>query len=222
MEKKLNMKPILKKRTTKEIVYDELKKAILTGSISNQKILTETMLSEILETSRTPIREAVADLIKEGLLVQVPRKGFHVREITENEKEQIIFLRLSVESEGLRKLASTITGEQLQSLREIVLEQEQEMKKEDRIRYIELDQFFHRQILKFANQNLLEQILQEMYNLTRLVGHNALMKEGRMIEVIQEHKDILNALENNNSTEAVDLMKKHLEITKANVKAIKG
>ncbi|WP_099159629.1 GntR family transcriptional regulator [Virgibacillus ndiopensis] len=218
---KINMKPIARKKTTKEIVYDELKKAILTGSISNKELLTETMLSETLETSRTPIREAVADLIKEGLLVQIPRKGFHVREITENEKEQIIFLRLSIETEGLRKLAPTITTEQLQELKEIVSEQEQEMKKDDRVRYIELDQIFHRQILKFSNQNLLEQILQEMYNLTRLVGHNALMKEGRMIEVIREHKEILNALENNNGTEAVDLMRKHLEITKANVNAIK-
>ncbi|WP_188455813.1 GntR family transcriptional regulator [Virgibacillus oceani] len=218
---KINMKPIARKKTTKEIVYDELKKAILTGSISNKEILTETMLSETLETSRTPIREAVADLIKEGLLVQIPRKGFHVREITENEKEQIIFLRLSIETEGLRKLATTITRGQLQELQAIVSEQEQEMKKDDRVRYIELDQIFHRQILKFSNQNLLEQILQEMYNLTRLVGHSALMKEGRMIEVIQEHKEILTALENNNGKEAVDLMRKHLEITKANVNAVK-
>lgn len=219
---KIDLKPIARKKTTKEIVYDDLKRAILTGSINNQEILTETMLSETLEISRTPIREAVADLIKEGLLVQIPRKGFHVREITQNEKEQIMFLRLSIETEGLRKLSPVITKEQLQTLRGFVLQQEQEIKRDDRIKYIELDQLFHRQILTFANQNLLEQILQEMYNLTRLVGHNALMKEGRMIEVIQEHRQILDALEKGDSSEAVELMKNHLEITKANVKAVKG
>ncbi|MDY0393738.1 GntR family transcriptional regulator [Virgibacillus halophilus] len=175
------------------------------------------MLSETLEISRTPIREAVADLIKEGLLVQIPRKGFHVREITESEKEQIMFLRLSIETEGLKKLVPNITKEQLQSLRKIVSEQEQEMLHNDPVTYIELDQIFHRQILSFANQNLLEQILQEMYNLTRLLGHHALMKEGRMAEVIQEHKQILHALENNDSSKAVQLMERHLEITKSNV-----
>ncbi|MEW9676825.1 GntR family transcriptional regulator [Lentibacillus sp. L22] len=219
--KKIDLKPIARKKTTKEIVYEDLKRAILTGSINNQEILTETMLSETMEISRTPIREAVADLIKEGLLVQIPRKGFHVRKITENEKEQIIFLRLSIETEGLKKLSPIITKEQLHTLRGIVAAQEQEMVNNDRIKFIELDQIFHRQILTFANQNLLEQILQEMYNLTRLVGHNALMKEGRMVEVIQEHRQILNALENNDASKAVELMKNHLEITKANVKAVK-
>ncbi|MEC5423335.1 GntR family transcriptional regulator [Virgibacillus sp. C22-A2] len=216
--KKINMKPLAKKKTTKEIVYDELKKAILNGSIDNQKLLTETMLSEILGTSRTPIREAVADLTKEGLLVHVPRKGFHVREITENEKNQIIYLRISVETEGIRQLAGKVTKEQVQKLKEIVSEQERVIKNDDRVKYVELDQDFHRQIMKYSDQNLLDQILQEMYNLTRLIGHNALMKEGRMVEVIKEHTEIIHALENNNGYEAADLLKKHLEITKANVK----
>ncbi|ASN07290.1 GntR family transcriptional regulator [Virgibacillus necropolis] len=215
------MQPIKKNKTTKEIVYEKLKTAILIGSINNQEILTETMLSEALETSRTPIREAVADLTKEGLLVHIPRKGFHVREITENEKDQIIFLRSAIESEGLKKLASTVTKEQIVELLEIVGNQETSMKEDDRVRYIELDQLFHQQILEFANQNILSQLLQDMYNLTRLIGHHALMKDGRMREVLKEHKEIIQSLEINDGDKAAQLMKEHLEITKEIVKTVK-
>lgn len=209
-----NMKPITKTKTAKQSVYGELKKAILNGSISTETMLTETILSETLETSRTPIREAVADLIRDGLLVQVPRKGFHVRQVTNTEMEQIMFLRVSIEMEGLRKLVSIISPSQIEQLKDIVEKQEVEIKKNDAVRFIELDQEFHRSILQFSNQNLLKQVLEESYDLTILIGHNALMKEGRMLEVIWEHKNIINAMENKDDQSATTWMKQHLETTK--------
>ncbi|NQD68308.1 GntR family transcriptional regulator [Bacillus haikouensis] len=217
---KFNLKPVQKKKTTKEIVYEQVKKAVLNGTIGKDEVLTETLLADKLETSRTPVREAVADLTKDGLLVHIPRKGFKVRRITENEKEQIIFLRVSIETEGLRKLVGSVKEEQIDLLRGIISSQEMAMKENDRVQYIELDQLFHRKILEFADQNLLEQILLELYNLARLIGHQALMKEGRMEEVIKEHNDILNALEAKDSEKALELMNKHLQKTRETVKAV--
>lgn len=212
------MQPVAKKRTTKEIVYDELRKAIFSGSISSGEILTETMLADSLQTSRTPVREAVATLMGEGLLVHIPRKGFQVREITDGEKEQIMFLRKSIESEGLRKLAAGVKDEQIEILRDIIVKQEQAINEENKIDFIELDQKFHRQILKFSNQNILSQILQDLYNLTRLIGHHALMKTGRMEEVINEHTEVIDALERHDGEQAVAVMANHLERTKEIVK----
>lgn len=215
----IGMKPVAKKRTTKEVVYDELRKAIFSGSISSKEILTETMLADSLQTSRTPVREAVASLISEGLLVHIPRKGVQVRQITEGEKEQIMFLRISIESEGLRKLAAGVEAKQIEILRNIIEEQKQAISDNNKIEFIELDQKFHRQILKFSNQNVLSQILQDLYNLTRLIGHHALMKTGRMEEVIDEHSNVIDALEQHDGEEAVILMAQHLERTKEIVKA---
>lgn len=212
------MKPVAKKRTTKEIVYEELRKAIFSGSISIDEILTETMLADSLQTSRTPIREAVASLISEGLLVHIPRKGFQVRKITEGEKEQIMFLRTSIESEGLRKLSADIKSEQIKILRNIIEEQKQVIVDNNKIDFIELDLKFHRQILKFSNQNLLSQILEDLYNLTRIIGHHALMKTGRMEEVIGEHEKVIDALERQEAEKAVVLMAEHLERTREIVK----
>lgn len=212
------MRPVAKKRTTKEIVYNELRQAIFSGSISSDEILTETMLADNLQTSRTPVREAVASLISEGLLVHIPRKGFQVRKITEGEKEQIMFLRTAIESEGLRKLAASVKSDQIKILRDIIDEQKKAIVDNNKIEFIELDQKFHRQILKFSNQNVLSQILQDLYNLTRLIGHHALMKTGRMEEVIVEHERVINALERHDAEEAVGLMAEHLERTKEIVK----
>ncbi|WP_010648085.1 GntR family transcriptional regulator [Oceanobacillus massiliensis] len=215
------MKPIEKRKTTKEIVYERLKDAILHGDIEHKEVLTETYLADSLDTSRTPIREAVSDLVKEGLLTHIPRRGFRVREITEHEMDQIIYLRTSIEIKGVTLLASTITDEDVKVLNHIISQQEEAIKSNNRIEYIELDQLFHRKILRASHQNLLEQIHKELYNLTRLIGHAAITKEGRMEDVIEEHKNIVRALEEKDDLKASEYMKNHLMITGEIVKQVK-
>lgn len=212
---KLQMKPVSKNKTTRELIYEELKKAILTKEISEKEILTETLLAETLNTSRTPIREAVAELVKEGLLVHIPRKGFQVRKISRNESNQIIFLRQTIEAEGMKNLSSTIQIHQIEEIENVVEQQKNAMENNDRILFIELDLLFHTKLLQFANLNVFEQVLHEMYNLTLLVGHHALMKEGRMKEVIIEHKNIILALKESGNAE--EKLLNHLNITKQHV-----
>lgn len=212
---KLQMKPVSKNKTTRELIYEELKKAILTKEISEKEILTETLLAETLNTSRTPIREAVAELVKEGLLVHIPRKGFQVRKISRNESNQIIFLRQTIEAEGMKNLSSTIQIHQIEEIEHVVEQQKKAMENNDRILFIELDLLFHTKLLQFANLNVFEQVLHEMYNLTLLVGHHALMKEGRMKEVIIEHKNIILALKESGNAE--EKLLNHLNITKQHV-----
>ena len=212
------MQPIATRKTTKELVYDQLKKGILNGTISRQELLTETILADSLNTSRTPIREAVADLTNEGLLVHIPRKGFQVREIEEHELDQIFYLRSSIEMKGISILTQTISEEEIKTLKKIIVEQEAAIRENDRIKYIELDQTFHRKMLLFAKQNLLEQIFKELYNLSLLIGHAAITKEGRMEEVIREHKSIVQTLEQQDAEGATTFLKSHLNLTGESVK----
>ncbi|KAB2329574.1 GntR family transcriptional regulator [Cytobacillus depressus] len=217
----LNVNPI-KPQTTKEIVYDEIKNAIFNGNIKKDEIITEMILAHSLNISRTPVREAVGDLLKDGLLVAVPRKGLKVREITPSEKDQIIFLRVSIETEGLRRVIPSITANQIQFLKEVIEQQKKAMEKNDRIKFIELDQKFHRKILYFAEQHLLEDILLNLYNLTRLIGHKALAKNGRMEEVLEEHLRIVEALELKDVKQATELMEEHLVQTKESIDIVEG
>ncbi|MBS4205471.1 GntR family transcriptional regulator [Lederbergia citrea] len=218
----LNVNPIEKVKTTKEIVYDEIKNAIFNGNIKRDQIITETILAQSLNTSRTPVREAVGDLLKDGLLVSVPRKGLKVREITPSEKDQIIFLRISIETEGLKKVIPFITPNQIQLLREIIELQREAMLNNNRIEFIELDQKFHRKIIFFAEQHLLGDILLNLYDLSRLIGHQALAKSGRMEEVIEEHMQIVEALKLMNVNLATELMEKHLLKTKESIAIVEG
>lgn len=212
-DNKLNIKPISKRKTAKEKVYNQLKSSILTRVIDHKKMFTETMLSESLQTSRTPIREAIADLISEGLIVHIPRMGYKVREVTEKEMDQIIFLRKSIEIHGVITLAKNITESEIKQLYKIVSEQEEVIQNNDNIYFIELDQLFHNQMLEFADLHFLAQIFSELYNLARLMSHEALIKKGRNEDVVVEHRKIVDALKSGNPIKASESMENHLLTT---------
>lgn len=218
----MNIKPIKKVKTTKEIVHDEIKNAIFNGNIKRDLIVTETMLAESFNTSRTPIREAINDLLKDGLLVSIPRKGVKIREVTPSEKTQITFLRLSMEKEGVKKTAQHITLEQVQVLEGIIELQHNAMLKNNRIEFIELDQEFHSKIIYFAELHLFKDILLNLHDLTRLIGHQALAKVGRMEEVIKEHRQILKALQIKDETQSATLMEEHLTKTMESIEIVEG
>lgn len=212
--KRFNLTPIVREETTKERAYKEIKTAILNGAIPPDEIFTEVKLAESLNTSRTPVREAVQDLIKEGLIITIPRKGLAVKKISQHEIEQIFMLRTSIESEVIRKLASKISDSQLELLNDICREQEIAMDNNDGITFINLDQTFHLALTRFAGYELVEQVLLNLHDLSTLIGLQAVKQKNRMFEVIQEHREIIAAMTTLDAEKAAVSIIKHLEKTK--------
>jgi DNA-binding GntR family transcriptional regulator len=210
------------KLTSKEMVYKTISEAIFNGNIKKDEFMTEQQLAEALNTSRTPVREALTALVNEGLLVNIPRKGVVVREISESEKEQIMFLRDVIETEGVRVLSGNITNDQVQFLEELLVKQKKACYEKNNILFIEFDQSFHQNILNFSKLNLFEEIFHNLYNLKRLLGHKAILKEGRMEEVIEEHEGILLALKEKDPIKGIALVKQHLEHTKDTLNILKN
>ena len=215
---KLNLNPIVKEETTKERAYKEIKSAILKGYISSDEVFTEVQLAESLNTSRTPIREAVQDLIKEGLLIATPRKGLTVRKITEGELEQIFMLRISIESEVIKKLTGMINEKQLTELKQICKHQEAAMNDGDEAEFIKHDQQFHLTLPRFANYELVEQVLLNLHDLSVLIGLQAVKRKNRMAEVLREHLAIIEAMGTRDPSLAANRMIEHLRLTNQSIK----
>ncbi|WP_341302164.1 GntR family transcriptional regulator [Lysinibacillus sp. FSL H8-0500] len=211
----VQLKPIAKEKTTQDKVYKQIKKAILFGGITSDEIFTEVQLAETLNTSRTPVRAAIQDLVKEGLLVAIPRKGMTVKKITKEEQDEIFLVRSAIEVEAVKKLIEIITStEQLKSLKIILKQQEEALENDDAIRFIELDHEFHLSLTKLAKFTIIEQILTNLHNLTQLIGLRAVRKPGRMRSVLIEHQQIVQAIEEKNPELASKMIVNHLENTK--------
>ncbi|WP_285767775.1 GntR family transcriptional regulator [Peribacillus sp. SI8-4] len=211
----IQLKPIERERTTQDKVYQQIKKAILFGGITSDEIVTEVQLAERLTTSRTPVRAAIQDLVKEGLLVSIPRKGLTVRKITPGEQDEIFLLRSAIELDSVKKLTREITSPiQLNPLKLILKQQEDAWQNDDAMHFIKLDLEFHLSLTRLAKFTIMEQVLNNLHNLTQLMGLKAVSKNGRMTNVLKEHHQIIKALEEKNSELASRAVLNHLSKTK--------
>ncbi|EGK09206.1 GntR family transcriptional regulator [Desmospora sp. 8437] len=217
----LDIGSVIKKETMHQAAYKQLKHAILSGKLTPDHFYTETDFAHVLNISRTPVREAVKDLIHDNLLLSVPRKGLKVREFTESEVEQIFLVRKAIESQVIGQLLKTVTEEQISFLENLVEDQKRAIETDDRIAFIRLDQKFHHQMIRFVHYELIEELIIKLHNLTRLIGHQAIKKQGRREEVIREHQEILEALKRGDSDQAKQAMVTHLENTQQSYRMVK-
>ncbi|MBE0597595.1 MAG: GntR family transcriptional regulator, partial [Desulfuromonadales bacterium] len=102
----------------REKVYTLILDLILSGRIAPAERLVENRLAELLGVSRTPVREALHGLEREGFVEAIPRVGYQVREIQWEEVEELCEIRQVNEAQAARWAAQRITATQLRGLRE--------------------------------------------------------------------------------------------------------
>ena len=105
---KLNMNAYLPLR---DVVFNTLRQAIITGEFAPGERLMEIALAERLGVSRTPVREAIRKLELEGLVVMIPRKGAEVARITERRLKEVLEVRCALEELGATLASQRITEE---------------------------------------------------------------------------------------------------------------
>ena len=115
----------------KDLVYLELKHKILTGEIVSQTRLMEIDLSEKMNVSRTPIREAIKRLSDDGLVKVEPRRGAYVANISIKDMLDVFEVREDMEGFVAKLAAQRITDEEKDQLREIAAEYEEAIEKAD-------------------------------------------------------------------------------------------
>ena len=110
--------PMMESRPIREIAYDVLKKAIITGEIPAGERIVETEYADRLHISRTPLREALRKLERDGLVEYVMRRGVIVHAFTTEDVDQIYTIRNSLEMLTLPYIIENATAEDIASLRE--------------------------------------------------------------------------------------------------------
>jgi DNA-binding GntR family transcriptional regulator len=143
----------------REKIYQQLKHEILNNKIPPNATLSETQLAKQIGISRTPIREALHFLEKEGLLEFIPRVGYQVRQIDLDEVVEICEIRKSLEILAARWAINRISPEDIQAFRNNLTLSETIIKSEDMSSFIELDAEFHELLARTSgSQRLLKLI----------------------------------------------------------------
>ena len=101
----------------RDVVFNTLRQAILTGELKPGERLMEIHLANKLGVSRTPSREAIRKLELEGLVTMIPRRGAEVAEITEKSLKDVLEVRRALEELSMQLACERITKEQIEQLK---------------------------------------------------------------------------------------------------------
>ena len=203
------------KVVTRDKVYSILSKAIFRGDLKPGQRLVESKLAKLMKVSRTPVREAIIELIQKGLAVPSPPKGVKVAPLPTT-KELNEFYDISSVLRGLaaRKAACNITPQEIKHLQEIITESEQSLREGSLEEIFKLNKKFHQTIEKSCNNKELIFLLDNVYERSRERFSEILSRKKRQKESIEEHKIILEAIIKKDEELAEQLMKKHIENAK--------
>lgn len=203
----------IKNKTLKDTIYSTLKDIILNHNFPSNEYISEQSLATQLNVSRTPLREAMYDLINEDLIEFKPRKGYRLKEHSSDEVNQIFLLRSIIEKGIAVPLLDNVTLEDIVDFKELISQQESAMKNDNGFTFMDLDKKFHRKMFKIAQYNIFLKSYDVFHNLTILIGSKAITKQGRMIDVIAEHKKIVEMIESDDLAGLEKSITEHLKMT---------
>ncbi len=196
----------------REQVYDILREGILTGKLAPGEQVTEVGIAEQFRVSRTPTREAIRMLEQEGFLVIIPRKGAFVTGIKSHKEITDIFeVRIVLEGLAASLAAEHIRPEQLEGLREQTELIAQCIANADVKGCIAIDTSFHRLICEASQNDVLQRILDNLFEQITRFRAASLSGGGRLEAALTEHRELYDAIAVGDSRRAHDLAVRHLE-----------
>ena len=163
----LKVKHNSKTESLTDRAYRDLEEMIVTLQLEPNAVLSETALSQDLGIGRTPIREALQRLAREGLVMILPRKGILVSEI--NPRKQLLLLAVRREIERLlaRASATRLTEKERQQFIEIADGMEQAARDNDDVSFMRFDKALNSLVTVAARNEYAERAIGLMHGLSR-------------------------------------------------------
>jgi DNA-binding GntR family transcriptional regulator len=193
-------------------VQEELREAILAGSLPPGARLRAEPLAERLRTSRTPVREALILLAREGLVDIEPRRGAIVRSFDAADLADLYDVRALIEPHAARRAASRIGRDDLARLNEICDEAEARGAADDEAveDQVALNEEFHRIVLTAAGSPRLEAALRAVAGIPRAFRAAFWHDDAQREQSLFCHRQIVHALERRQPRLAEAVMRMHI------------
>jgi DNA-binding GntR family transcriptional regulator len=204
--------PTIGERTSlRERVAESLRAALVSGRMVPGTTYSIPALAEQFGVSATPVREAMLDLVNEGIMSAVPNKGFRVVELSDAELDQITELRRLLEVPTVGDLAGAIDRAALRRLRALADAVSDAARRGDVVGYVEADRELHLALLAEAGNPRLVEMVGRLRDQSRLYGLEQLAADGVLVDSAAEHMRLIDALESGDRRAAERVMAHHLD-----------
>lgn len=195
----------------RDVVFNTLRNAILTGELSPGERLMEIKLADKLGVSRTPIREAIRKLELEGLVVNTPRKGAEVANISAEDLRDVLEVRRSLEVLAISLACEKMTDEALELLYENIDAFKHSIDAKATSDIASVDVTFHDIIYKSTGNNRLIQILNNISEQMYRYRFEYIKNKESWNRLVEEHMNIYEAIKNRDKDLAVKSILLHID-----------
>lgn len=196
----------LARLTLKEQASKTLREMIASHRFSPGKWINVERLAKDLGVSRTPIRQAMMDLEKEGLVEHIPKQGIRMAEMTLQMAYDLYTVRGLLEGLAARLAAENMDKRTLARLKSIMKEQKEIVKNQDVVEYSKSDFHFHGLIYGLSGNWLLRDLLENIKTRSRPFVCDI---TPIMTELYQDHMEVVEALKNHDPVTAERVMRRH-------------
>ena len=192
--------------------YTALKDTIVSLNVYEQPgevRLDERQLASDLGISRTPVREAMAQLEREGFVRSVPRRGIYVVRKSKQEVIEMITAWAALESMAARLITTNATTDEIATLRKMFATFENGQARAHLDEYSEVNIEFHQTIIRMSKNRVLIDLAENLFTHMRMIRRKTIGEQDRVDRSIRDHMNIIEALEARATERAEDLVRDH-------------
>jgi DNA-binding GntR family transcriptional regulator len=199
----------------RQSAYEAIKAMIITGQLSPGRRVTEMELTEQLQVSRTPVREALNKLQRDGLVIERPRTGFAVVQFDETMLREVFDLRAEMDGYATRLAVTRATKEDVQALY-LLLDKCDALARNDpsphgRMTEMELGMDLHRSIARLSGNSLLAELLEGLLVKCQVYVWMELNQLNEFRAAREDHRAIVDAIAEGNADKACAQSRRHIE-----------
>lgn len=203
--------PTVAHRTSlREQVTEALRAALVSGDLRAGVVYSAPGLAERFGVSATPVREAMLDLAKAGLVEAVPNKGFRVTELTGRDLDEYTAIRALLEPPTVAAVAASVPRERIEALRPLAEAIVAAAVRRDVLAYVEADNTFHLELLALGGNGHLVEVIRDLRYRSRLYGVPALAAKDELEPSARQHLSLLDAVSRGDAAGAAELTRAHL------------
>ena len=201
----------------REKVYDVIRNDILNGHIAPGERVVEARLAEQIKTSRTPVREALHMLEREGLLEAIPRVGYRVKQITWGEIEEICEIRAVNECLAARWAMKRMTPKELRALEDNLCLSEAEVNQGNPRSFVEFDAEFHEILSRASGSARLLELCQMLRRHMLRYRIESIFRKENVLRALKGHKRIVDCIKRKDQAGVEMAIKQHLDQSKRDI-----
>jgi DNA-binding GntR family transcriptional regulator len=213
------VRPIDAPRRVTDVVHARLRDAVLNRELQAGEALSVPSLARRLKVSRSPVREAVLQLVADGLATNEPRKGAVVSMIEDAELLDLHDIREVLEGLAARLAAARMGEESLRAMKSMLEQQREGVRKKDAKAYTTTDLIFHAALYEATGVPRLRRLLEGLTDQMRLSVAVSLIHPDHQRLGLKEHEAVLEALSKGDAAGAEDRMRQHIRNSRSRVAA---